>query len=284
LKLPPKFKEAVADAVMSVTANWTCYQKKLEKSQQAADREEKRWSRSGDQYISQKDAAEKVIEQAYLKARGPTPSPVDRRQVMYAARDQIQTLSGKTLDGNYFGQTLLPDFMREHPELTRGWDILSDERGHFEEPHGGARIGIGTASVRNFLRDRDAHVFKAVLFNEKEGFDTILKTSQIPARYDLALMSSKGMSSTSARTLIEDLSREGVTILCMHDFDVSGMTILSTSSRDTDRYEFARKPEVIDMGLRLMDVLQMGLASEAVEIKDDPTKELSINNIISSET
>src|SRR5262249_36152963 len=51
----------------------------------------------------------------------------------------------------YFTQTLLPDFMREHPALTANWDVVFDARGHFREPHTRKLIGIGTLEVREYL-------------------------------------------------------------------------------------------------------------------------------------
>ncbi len=275
LMLPDEFEEAVANAVTNVTANWTRFKKKLEKSQQAAEREQQRQMRAlGDGFITQKEAAVMVMERAYLQARGPVQAPVRPRQIMYVARKKIEELSGQPLDGNYFSQVLLVDFMKTYSELTRDWIINWDERGHFEEPHGGVRIGVGTESVREYLANRDHNSYGAVLVPEKEGFEETFKAYQLQERYDLAIMSSKGMSTTSARKLIEALSGENVTIFCLHDFDISGMTILSTSSRNTDRYEFERTPDVIDMGLRLSDVLEMGLESEAVEIPSDPTNRL----------
>ena len=196
------------------------------------------------------------------------------RQIYYAARKEIESLSGQTLGSDYFSQDLLIAFIREHPDLTKDWDICWDDRGHFEEPHNGIRIGVGTASVRDYLASRSRDLYGAILYVEKEGFDETFKAYQLQERYDLALMSSKGMGTTAARQLIEALSGQNVKILCLHDFDISGMTILSISSRDTDRYKFERKPEVIDIGLRLSDVLEMGLESEAVETKSDPTDRL----------
>jgi hypothetical protein len=193
---------------------------------------------------------------------------------MYVARKDIERLSGQPLDANYFSQTLLVDFMKTRPELTKDWIINWDERGHFQEPHSGARIGVGTEAVRKYLANRDRNSYGAILFTEKEGFDETFKAYELQERWDLAIMSSKGMSSTSARTLIEECSRQGVKIFCLHDFDVSGITILSTSSRDTERYQFGRTPEVIDLGLRLTDVLEMGLESEVVELPHDPSNRL----------
>jgi DNA topoisomerase VI subunit B len=275
LRLPQPFREAVAAAVTNVTANWTRFQKKLEKSQQAAEREQRRQLRTvGDGFITLVEAAEQVMEAAYLKARGPVQAPVRPRQIMYVARKDLERLSGQTLRSDYFSQTLLIGFMRAHPDLTKDWQINWDERGHFEEPHGGVRIGIGTEAVREYLARRKPDSFGAILVSEKEGFDGSFKAYRLQERWDLGIMSSKGMNTTSARKLIEALAGENVKIFCLHDFDISGMTILSTSSRDTKRYEFERTPEVIDMGLRLSDVREMGLESEAVEIDSDPTNRL----------
>ena len=64
--------------------------------------------------------------------------PAHARQIMYAARGEIQRLTGRTLDDQYFTQQLLPDFMNEHPSATAEWDVVFDARGHFHEPHTGA--------------------------------------------------------------------------------------------------------------------------------------------------
>jgi hypothetical protein len=44
-----------------------------------------------------------------------------------------------------------------------------------------------------------------------------------------------------------------------HDFDVSGFSILGTSNR---RYRFTNDVPVVDIGLRLADVKEMGLESD----------------------
>ena len=64
---------------------------------------------------------------------------------MYAARSRILEMTGKpSLDDKYFTQNLLPDFMKEHPELTADWDVVFDARGHLIEPHTGRRVALGT--------------------------------------------------------------------------------------------------------------------------------------------
>src|SRR4029077_2837018 len=93
------------------------------------------------------------------------------------------------------------------------WDVVWDARGHFSEPHTERVIPIGTLEGRQYLGDRpklgsaiavcaDALYpttgpedrYKTVLFIEKEGFDPIFKAAQIANRFDIAIMSTKGMS------------------------------------------------------------------------------------------
>jgi Topoisomerase 6 subunit A/Spo11, Toprim domain len=76
-------------------------------------------------------------------------------------------------------------------------------------------------------------------------------------------MSTKGMSVTASRLLVEDLcGRHGIPLLVLHDFDKSGFSIIATLQQDTRRYSFRRQFEVIDLGLRLADI--DGLESEDV--------------------
>jgi DNA topoisomerase VI subunit A len=101
-----------------------------------------------------------------------------------------------------------------------------------------------------------------VVVLEKEGFYPLLEAAQIAERYDIAIMSTKGMSVTAARKLVDDMSQQGVTVLVCHDFDKSGFSILHTLRTDTRRYTFQAQPTVVDLGLRLADVQAMNLQRE----------------------
>jgi hypothetical protein len=233
--------------------------------------------------IKMVDAAAEIMAIAYMKASGNRVYPANARQIFYAARSYIQEKTGKTLDGNYFSQTLLPNFMMEHVTLVAAWDVVYDARGHFEEPHGGERFGIGTVEVRGYLaklKDTPdicpafidqatvnfmgpAGNFGALLFIEKEGFDSILKKAKIADRFDIAVMSTKGTSVTAARALCDEVcSRYDVPLLILRDFDKAGFTIAATLQTDTRRYKFQNSFEVIELGLSLADVQEMGLEHE----------------------
>lgn len=284
ITLPKRFGDDVTTAIQHVTQNWTKVKRARERSDAAGEKMRDRLNRRRDvDSLTVKAAAYQVMEAAHLHARGDTPTPVSPRQVMYAARRDIVALTGRPLDDKYFTQTLLPDFIQEHPKITEDWDIVWDDRGHLKEPHSGVTIGLGTLSVRGYLAGRNGHVYGALLFIEKEGFDEQLRVARFQERYDLAIMSSKGMSTTAARTMIEECCRNGVRIFCVHDFDVSGLAIMATSTRSTRRYKFESDPEVIDLGLRLSDVREMDLQSEEVELNFDPTDNLIKNGATQDE-
>ena len=182
-------------------------------------------------------------------------------------------------------------------------DVVYDARGHLIQPHTETRVNLGTLGVREYLggmeRERGLDIepptfsaqfptrgpknrFGGILYIEKEGFLPLLERAKFAERYDLAIMSSKGMGTTAVRALIESLCRE-VKILVLHDFDKSGFSIVGTLTRDTRRYEFAVAPQVIDLGLRLSDVEQWDLQSEVVAYKSDPEYNLSLNGATAEE-
>jgi hypothetical protein len=120
------------------------------------------------------------------------------------------------------------------------------------------------------------HRYTHALFIEKEGFNPLLEAAHMQQRFDVALMSTKGMTVTAARALIEALSQAGVTILVAHDFDKSGLEILDKFSADTRRYQYSERPNVIDLGLRLVAAQALGLESEEVSYgkEKDPRESL----------
>jgi hypothetical protein len=154
------------------------------------------------------------------------------------------------------------------------WNVVYDARGHFEEPHTNRRIGCGTIEVGNYLHAMkkpkivpaefaDANIdiigpsanLSAVLFCEKEGFNPLFKAVNLANRYDLMIISTKGVSVTAARRLVDTIcGNNDLPLFVLHDFDVAGFLILGTLQRDTRRYQFWNTIEAIDLGLRLEDI------------------------------
>lgn len=120
------------------------------------------------------------------------------------------------------------------------------------------------------------HRYRHVALIEKEGFQQLFAHVGLDTRYDLAIMSSKGMNTTAARTLVEQLP--GVRFFVLHDFDKAGFSILGTLTRSTRRYHFERLADIVDLGIRLEDVQTEHLESEPVRDRgDDPRENLRMN-------
>jgi hypothetical protein len=269
--------EAIVSSLRSVTKSWA-KQRKAEERHASASRN--RYARLVEwREPSLKDIAGEIMEQAYMKASANNTLPASARQIMYAARPLIQERSDKRLDDHYFTQVLLPDYLAEHPNLD--WDIAYDARGHFREPHTERSVELGTLLVRDYLAKLRAPSFDeaelsrasietfgpecrfgAIMFIEKEGFGAILEAAGIAQRYDIAIMSTKGVSVIAARRLVDRIcGRYRIPLLVLHDFDKSGFSILGSLSYSNRRYEFRHNIEVVDLGLRLADV-------EAFDLED----------------
>ena len=158
-----------------------------------------------------------------------------RGKSFYVARPLIEERTDKPLDYTYFSQTLLPNYVNEHGD---DWDVVYDDRGHFVEPHTERVIGLGTLNVRGYLSRIDQLKFEeadfapasvdtygpdgsfgAILYVEKEGFMPLFERVKLAKRYDIAIMSCKGMSVTAARELVDRICCESVPLLVLHDFD-----------------------------------------------------------------
>ena len=89
-------------------------------------------------------------------------------------------------------------------------------------------MGLGTLEVENYLSDARGHTadnkidlkmpdassfptcgpknrYSAILFIEKEGFMPLFEEVNLAERYDIAIMSTKGLSVTASRLLVDHL-------------------------------------------------------------------------------
>jgi hypothetical protein len=288
-------------------ANFTKQRKAEEKHSSAVRWRVSRITEVRGKYLT--EAANEVMRECYMKASDNNRLPATARQIFYVARPLIEEQTGKPLGYKYFSQTLLPDFVNERAECAN-WDVVYDDRGHFMEPHTRRVIGLGTLNVRDYLNrvgelkleeaDFDpASVttygphgsFGAVLYVEKEGFMPLFQRVNLARRYDIGIMSSKGMSVTAARSLVNSLCG-GIPLLVLHDFDAAGIIIKDTLENDTRRYSYTRRPTVIDLGLQYDDIdgltpesndsnisderlTQAGLGQDAIDFLRDQRVELN---------
>jgi hypothetical protein len=274
--------QAIVDLVKGGTKRWAEQRKAEERHARAKANRDDRLVHSRVHKATTKQVAYDVMRRAYLAASTGGTLPANARQIYYAARGEILERTGKaSLDSQYFCQTLLVDYVREN---RVDWDIVWDDRGHFTEPHTEHTFGLGTISVRNYLASIGAPSFLepdfsegkvetqgpdgrfgAVLFVEKEGFMPLFERVRLAERHDIAIMSTKGMSVTAARNLIDVMcGRYKIPVFVLHDFDISGFSIFGTLRGSTDRYTFKNAINVVDLGLRLSDINELSLGSESV--------------------
>jgi hypothetical protein len=266
---PRNIANDILDVVETATRPWTRQKKSEERHPGMVRYRASRMTK--EPRTTQKEAAWEIMEEAYLKASANNTLPALARQIYYQARPKIMEMTDdKALVYGYFSQTLLPDYI----ELEGvNWNVVYDARGHLEEPHTDRRIGIGTIEIGNYLHAMkepeivpaefaDANVdiigpenLSGVLFCEKEGFNPLFKAVNLANRHDLMIISTKGVSVTAARLLIDRICGDNdIPLFTLHDFDLAGFMILGTLHRDTRRYQFSNAIEPIDLGLRLEDI------------------------------
>ena len=270
----------ITNLVGKVTAKWAKQRKAEERSANAQLNRRSAMTRF--RKASLKEIVNHGIEKAYLAVSTNNTLPAHARQIMYFVRKMIQHETTETLDDKYFTQNLLPNFIHDNPRLTAPWDVVFDARGHHTEPHTRVEVALGTLPVRKHLLgsagDDEAaynpadlypthgpqHRYGAILFIEKEGFMPLFQKVKLAERFDIAIMSTKGLSNIASRQLVDHLcGKNNIPLFVLHDFDKAGFSIVSTLSKSSARYQFKHKIRVFDLGLRLEDVEKWGLDSES---------------------
>jgi DNA topoisomerase VI subunit B len=267
----------ISSAVKSTTKGWKAEKRKADKKDRLSSSQYAKLR--GSRKVSIKDVAFDVMEAAYNMASSNGEYYANARQIMYAARPEILSRTGNAkLDDVYFTQTLLKDYIEEREP---DWKIVWDARGHIIEPHTNEKIGLGGIEVDRYTRKWHSHInieppsiesliktngpcnrFSNVLFIEKEGFTEILTHAGIPERYDLALMSTKGIPVKAACDLIHQMDMIDVRVFVLHDFDLDGFKILRSLKEGV---RLSLGSDVIDLGLRMADIKD--LPAEPVQYK-----------------
>ena len=238
--------------------------------------------------VTIREAAFDAMEDAYNKASANGKYYANARQIMYAARPEIlKRCSAELFNDVYFTQTLLKDYIEEYGPK---WNVVWDARGHLIEPHTRKSISLGGAGVVRYMEDwhHDIDIdvpavrerldtegpdnrFGNVLFIEKEGFGEILMHAKIGERWDMAIMSTKGIPVKAACDLIEQMHGKRVRVFVLRDFDYAGFKIVRTLSNGT---RLAVGSPVIDLGLRLADIHDLQSEPDSYKTYVDPRKYL----------
>jgi len=254
----------ITRALGDVGHKWTRQVKAEEKSFSARSYRQSMWTVSR---TSLKDICYAHMPEAWNQASDNGRLPTHWRQVFYVMRPlcDAHPESDRPLRDATF-KVILEDYLADY---RPGWDVLRGARGAFKEPHSAINdngLPMSTMGVRGYLQAaaktpnaRLAEIpsrfptkgavnrIAAVLICEKEGFDELLQQERIPEEYDLALMSTKGISAVAARDLAGDLD---IPCFTLHDMDKNGFVMA------------AGFPFATDIGIRLEDVEKWDLAPE----------------------
>lgn len=274
-------KADLLSGIAKATKDWKKEKRKADKEDRISRSQHRNFYRV--RSVSLREIAFSIIESAYNEASTNGKYYANARQIMYKARPMILNRYDKTLSDNfdvYFTQTLLKDYLEAYEPF---WKIVWDARGHFAEPHTGERIGLGGIEVEDYIKgwhnnitkfrpsvNRDiktagpANRYTNVLFIEKEGFTEILQDAGFQERYDMALMSTKGVPVKAACDLLYRMKKSfsDIKIFVLHDFDLAGFKIRRTLQNGV---RLSIGTDVIDIGFRIQDI--EGIESESVEYK-----------------
>ncbi len=272
----------IRSALMSVGKQW----KKIKLHQERVDRATLDYLRHANPKQTYIDAAFEVMEQAINKASSEGKYLTNARQIMYAARPLVQAITKGKLwkDSAYFTQNILKTYLERNEGNPIIDCIVWDSRGNVTEPFTKRVTPLGGAAVTEYIGKWNSefdifelpqfqkliniigpkHRFQNALFIEKEGFDAILRDAGIAEKFDIAIMSTKGIPNMASCQLISELYKNGVKVFVLHDFDLAGFKIARTLKRGT---RLSSGTPIIDIGLRLSDI--QGLESEQVIYNQD---------------
>jgi len=221
------------------------------------------------------------------------------RQIFYSVRHMISIYLKLTLnpvsDYNTFSQDVVTQILVKNPELIGR--VLFERRGFFYNSFDGSELPLGTADVLDFIRQVPSNEirselrtiysiplsrqFNKVLFVEKQGFNIILKESNVLDRLHMSVMSTQGFSNRASRQLMRYFIDQGIKVYALHDCDISGQLIFKKIHEGSKTFPDPL-PEVVQIGLTLKDVDALGKRDFAEEY-DSPENYANTLNSMSKD-
>jgi hypothetical protein len=174
-------------------------------------------------------------------------------QVYYRMRPIVMEKTGRSLDWDYFSQTLVKQYQEERGEEPMAY---RDPRGSFYMPHCKESIPLGTLEVEKYRRPE--YTFNKILAIEKEGFMQALIADGFPERHGCALLTSKGQPTDAARDLIDLIGAtdEPVQVFLLHDCDAAG-TLIYQAFQDATATKQGRSVEIVNLGLDVPEAMSL---------------------------
>jgi DNA topoisomerase VI subunit B len=246
--------QAIWHTAKTIHAEEERRRKDAAKAQRRSDAADRAWTRTTPE-VSVRDAAFRVMEQAWEQATDNGDWPASARTLFYQARPLMQQLTDKPISDVYFTQRLIAEYERDIRKLP---GIYFEPRGTLYEPHAGRTVPLGTREVEDYTIP--SWTYDKVLYIEKAGLWPVLEQAQLGERYDMAVIAGSGFASVAARTLLAEVAPH-CTIFVVHDADPAGYSIALTLAEETRRMP-DHQIDVIDIGLTLGEAAALGLETE----------------------
>jgi hypothetical protein len=274
--LPPEMIESISAAVWSAS-------KELHKEHKAKQRDIAKWSREYE--ASQKENSNNIIDSVFhvlpdaiQAATDNERLPANVRALYYKVRDAIQKYTTEELSYKYFSQTILIRYWQEN---GRNPLIYNDPRGVLYAPHSGGVLQLGTLEVDQYIFPE--HEYNKILFIEKKGLLHTIKAANLHKKYDMAIIAGEGYASEAVRILLDKAQTgQDYTIFVLHDADPSGYDIARTIQDSTKRMP-NHNIEVIDLGLRVQDAIDLNISCETFTRKNKLSQGLELNAMSAGE-
>ena len=268
-----ELRQAIAECIYAVLKEHHAEKEREDKQHIAVSKKaekEANQAQKASRGATLKDAVFAVLMDCHKQATSDFTLRAQQRQTFYVVRRAIQRYTTRELKIDYFRE-----LCTLYEEQVLGGEAIPnmtyDDRGNFYEPHGGKQVPLGTEAVENYTIP--SHHYGAILFVEKEGFLDIINDAHIPSRWDIAVMTSKGLAVRAAKALLYAASQWGIPILVAHDCDLDGYKIARAIENETRRSR-GMVINIIDIGLKLTEAQEMGLELERVTRKRGPDREL----------
>ena len=272
LALPPEMIESISGAVWNAAKELYKERKAREKDAARADRaDEARRKENSNNII---DSVLHVLPDAIQAATDNERLPANVRALYYKVRDAIQKYTAEELSYKYFSQTILIRYWQEN---GRNPLIYNDPRGVLYAPHSGDVLQLGTLEVDQYVFPE--YEYNKILFIEKKGLLHTIKAGNLHTKYDMAIIAGEGYASEAVRILLDKAQTgQDYTIFVLHDADPSGYDIARTIQDSTKRMP-NHNIEVIDLGLRVQDAIDLDISCETFTRKNKLSQGLELNAI-----
>lgn len=261
----------------------------VENLRKSLNKEHKKYSDSATKKPTQKFLAEKYMTQAFLMASSDCKYAITARQMYYKLRELAgREHSNWESDSTYstFTQEWLTSWLNDNEQYES--KVNFSDRGNFYV--NGSQNGLGSANVRKFIDEIESkpdkfrlyggirndlyitedfnikYKYDKALYIEKTGFDAVFKAEGLDEKYNLLIVSGQGFASREARRLLYNLQLQGLKLYCLHDLDVSGVSIYNSMCQANDKFKF--NLDMINLGISPEDVEKYGIEPEIVNKLD----------------